>query len=146
MVDLSTPTQSLCKGRRTKRHNHELLGIGGLPGGMCAAIQDVHHRYRQHVRIYTAYVTVKRQAQTRRSSLGNSQRDAQDGVGAELTFVGCAVQGQEFHINGFLVGGIPAVKLFRDDIINCRNGFQHTLAAIALLIAIPQFKGLMDPG
>ena len=46
--DLGAGAQSLGKGRRADRHHHELLKVHAAVG-VRAAVQDVHHRHRQHV-------------------------------------------------------------------------------------------------
>ena len=58
---------------------------------MSAAIEDVHHRYRERVRLHTAEIAVEWLPEVRRSSLGDRQANGQRGIGAEARFVGRAV-------------------------------------------------------
>jgi hypothetical protein len=70
VVDLRAPAQRLPEGRRTDRGDHELLNIDASVG-MCAAIEDVEHRDRQHVRVHTTDIAEQLQAAGLRSGLGD---------------------------------------------------------------------------
>jgi hypothetical protein len=89
--DLGAPAQRLGEARRADRHDHELLEVDVVVG-VLAAVEDVHHRHRQHVRVGAADVAVERQAERVGGGLGDRQRDAEDGVGAELALVVGAVE------------------------------------------------------
>ena len=68
------------------RHDHEFLDVDRVVG-MRAAVDDVHHRHGQHVRVGAAEIAVERQAARFRRGLGRRQRHAEDGVGAEPALV-----------------------------------------------------------
>ena len=65
------------------------------------------------MRVYAAQIAVERQTERVGCGLGYRQADAQDRVRAQFGFVGCAVECQQFHVNGFLVAGVPAEKASR---------------------------------
>ena len=70
------------KRRRADRQDHEFLEVDRVVG-MRAAIDDVHHRHRQDMRLDAADIAVERQAGGIRRRLGDGERHAEDGVGAE---------------------------------------------------------------
>ena len=146
MVDFCTPAQAFGEGGSAEGHDHEFLGIGGLPGGVRAAIEDVHHRDGQHMGIDAADVAVERQAEGIGGSFGNCQAGAQNGIGAQLGFIGGAVQLDHGHIDGFLLDGIPADQGIGDLAIDILNRFENTLAEVAGFVAIAQFQGFMNTG
>ena len=59
---------------------------------MGAAVEDIHHRDGQDMGIDTADIAVEGQSNSLCSSFGNSQRGAQDGIGAQFGFIGGAIQ------------------------------------------------------
>ena len=78
---------------------------------MRAAVEDVHHRHRQHVRVRAAEVAEQRQVGGLGGGLGDGQRDAEDGVGAERALVGGAVQVDHRLVDQPLLGGVEADQL-----------------------------------
>ena len=75
---------------------------------MRAAIDDVHHRHRQDPRLRPADIAIERQAGRLRRRLGDRERDAEDGVGAEPFLVGRAVEIDHGLIDADLILGIHA--------------------------------------
>ena len=59
---------------------------------MYAAIDDVHHRNRQRAGRGAADIAVERLRCGLRRGLGDGERDAEDGIGAEPGLVGRAVE------------------------------------------------------
>ena len=77
VVDLGAPLQRLAEGRRADRRDHELLDVdAGV--GVRAAVEDVHHRHRQHVGVRPADVAEQRQLGRLGGRLGHRERDAED--------------------------------------------------------------------
>ncbi len=146
MVDLSAPAQAFSEGGRAQGHHHEFLGIGGLPGGVRAAVEDVHHRNRQHVGIHAANIAVQRQAEGIGSGLGDSQAGAQDRVCAQLGFVGGAVQLDHGGIDGLLLESVPAEQGIGDLGVDVFNSLQHAFAQVAAFVAIAHFKRFVHAG
>ena len=91
VVGLGAPPQRLGEAGRADRHDHELLEVDVVVG-VGAAVEDVHHRHRQHVGVGAADVAVQRQAELVGRGLGHGQRHAEDGVGAEAGLVVGAVE------------------------------------------------------
>ena len=91
VVGLRPPLQRLGVGRGAHRHEHELLQVDVVVG-VHAAVDDVHHRDRQHVGVGPADVPVQRQLQLVGGSLGRRQGRAQDGVGTQAAFVVGAIE------------------------------------------------------
>ena len=59
MEHLGAPAQGLFEaGRHPTGHDHKLLRVHGV-GGVCAAVQDVHHGHGQAVAIHAAQKTVQ---------------------------------------------------------------------------------------
>ena len=75
---------------------------------MRAAVEDVHHRHRQQVRVGAADVAEERQAGRLGGGLGDGERDAEDRVGAELGLVGRAVEVDHRLVDEALVVGVEA--------------------------------------
>src|SRR6266699_4523726 len=89
--NLRAAAQRLGKRLGADRQDHEFLKIDRIVG-MHAAIDDVHHRYRQGPRRGAADVAIQRHVEGFRRGLGTGQRHAEDGVGAEPALVGRAVE------------------------------------------------------
>ena len=89
VVDLRAPAQRLLEGVRADRGDHELLAVH--PGvGVRAAVDDVHHRHRQDVRVRPADVAEQLQVGGLGGGLRHGQRDAEDRVRTEPALVpGC---------------------------------------------------------
>jgi hypothetical protein len=95
------------------RQDHEFLHVDGVIG-VGAAIDDVHHRHRQDVGVGAADIAIKRQFARLRGGLGNRQRDAEDGIGAEARLVGRAVEFDQGAIDANLIQGIEALHFGED--------------------------------
>ena len=104
---LDAHAESLGKGVGADRHDHELLGVH-VVRGVGAAVQDVHHRHRQHARHRAAEIAVERQPASCGRGPRHRERHRQDRVGAELALVGRAVEIQHLLVDRHLVlGGHP---------------------------------------
>ena len=69
VVGLGAPAQRLAEGRRADRGDHELLDVD-VAVGVRAAVEDVHHRHREQVRVRAADVAEQRQARRTRRRPG----------------------------------------------------------------------------
>ena len=125
----------------TKGNYHKFLNIQ-VVGGMCAAIDDVHHGNRQHPGIDAAKVAVKGQAESHGGRPGRGHGDPQDGIGPHFGFVGRAVQLDHGAIQRHLIGCIHPHNCFGDGRINILNGRCDPFAAITFGSRIAQFKSL----
>ena len=139
---LGTHAQTFTEARSAHRTYHELLeSDGGI--AVRATIDDVHHRDGQREGVCAANVTVERDVKIVGSSLGDSQRDAEDGVGAELRLGLGAVQGEHLVVDGALVESRHADNLRGDDLVDVFDSFQGTLATVTLLVAVTQLEGFV---
>ena len=89
--NLAAGAERFGKGRHAFRHDHELLEIDRRIG-VRAAVDDVHHRHREHLGVRSAEIFEERNAELRGGRLRVGERDGEDGVGAELGFVRRAVE------------------------------------------------------
>ena len=71
---------------RADGHDHEFLEIHVVVR-VHAAVDDVHHRHRENLRLLAADITIKRQIGVDGRRAGNRQRNAEDGVRAKLGLV-----------------------------------------------------------
>ena len=101
---------------------------------MRAAIDDVHHRHRQDMGVGAADIAVERQAGRLGRRLGDGQRDAEDGVGAEPLLVGRAVELDHRLVDVDLVLGFHAADRLEDLAV---DGLDRLLDALAEDSAAP---------
>ena len=127
------------------RHDHELLDVDGVVG-MRAAVDDVHHRHGQQVRVGAAEIAIERQPARLRRRLGHRQRHAEDGVGAEPALVGRAVELDQRVVDAALVLGVHAGERIEDLAVDGVDRLEHALAEVALLVAVAQLDGLVRAG
>ena len=73
MEDLCSHAEGLGEARRPHGHDHELLDINGRVR-VGPAVEDVHHRHRQDIRVHPAQVAEQREPRMLGSCLGRSQR------------------------------------------------------------------------
>ena len=144
MVDLGSPAQRLGEGRRADRGDHELLDVHVVVG-VRAAVQDVHHRDRQHVRVRPAEVAEQRQAGRVRGRPGHRHADPDDGVRAEPGLVRRPVQVDQRLVDQPLVVGLVAEQLRLDLVDDALDRPGHRLAAV-LRAAVPQLDRLERAG
>ena len=145
MEHLGTHAQGLGEARCLHRHDHEFLDVDRIVG-VGAPVDDVHHRHRQHRRLAPADVAVERQAAFHRRGLGNRQRHAQDRVRPEPALVGRAVEFDHRPIDLDLLDRVEAGQQVHDVGVHRGNGLQDALAAVALLVAVPQLHRLVGTG
>ena len=107
VVDLGAPAQRLAERLGADRGDHELLDVD-VGVGVAAAVEDVHHRHGQDVGVGAAEVAEQRQAGRLGSGLGHRERDAEDGVGAELALVVGAVEAEHHAVDEALLAGVVA--------------------------------------
>ena len=124
-------------------HHHDFLNIEGVIS-MGAAVEDVHHRGRQHMGMNTAHVSPERLARRLSRSTGHSQADTEDGISAQARFVVGPVQADQVTVNAFLVEGITPGKDGKNLGIDALNRGADTLAVPACP-AITAFHRLISP-
>ena len=141
MVCLRAPLQRFGEARRADGSEHELLEVD-VAVGVRAAVQHVHERHRQHVRVGTTEVAVERQLGLRRGRVGDRERNAEDGVGAETGFAFGAVQQHQLFVEEPLLVGLEPDDRVGDLRVHVLDRGTDTLAAVALA-TVAQLGGLV---
>ena len=113
---------------------------------MFAAIDDVHHRCWQQPCTGSTEIPVQRLRGEVGGCLGDSQRNAQNCVSAELLFVGRAVQFDHVGIDARLIQAVPANQFRSNLVIDVLHGLRDALAQVNLLVPVAQFPSFVSPG
>ncbi len=82
------------------------------------------------------------------ASTANSQRDSQNGIGAQLGLVGGSVQRKHESIDGTLIGNVNfgSQKLRGNNSVDVFHGSGDTLSVVNRGITVTEFQGFMDTG
>ncbi len=139
--DLRSHPHGVGQRLRADRHDHEFLEVDGIVG-MFATIDDVHHRHRQHMGIRPTQIAVERHAGGIGCRLGHSQRDAENGVGAELALVVGPVEFDHSRVDGELFLRVHSADRVEDRTVDRFDGLANALAEIAVT-AVAQFDRLI---
>ena len=138
---LGAHPQALRERRRARRDDHELLEVD-LVVGVGPAVEDVHHRDRQHMRRLAAEVAPQRQPLLRGGRVGGCQRHAEDRVGAQPRLVRRCVELHQRAVQALLVGRVAAAHRLGDLTVDVGHGVQHALAEVGALVAVAQLGRL----
>ena len=142
---VSTPQRRrFGEARGADRREHELLHVD-VGVGVRAAVEHVHERHRQHVRVRTADVAVQRELGLVGGGLGRGERHAEDGVGPEAPLAVGAVERDQLVVEQALVGAVEADDGVGDLAVDVVDRGAHALAAVALA-AVAQLVGLVRAG
>ena len=142
MEDLCAHPQRLAEVRRAPRLDHEFLEIHVVVG-VLAAVEDVHHRYGQRVGRGAAQVAIQRQSRPGGRGLGHRRGHRQERVGAQLAFVGRAVQLDHAAVDFFLEPRVDAGQRRSDDLVDVLHRLEDALAEVAPLVAVAQLDRLI---
>ena len=112
---------------------------------MSAAVEHVHHRHRQEVRLLAAQVAPQRLAELGRASAGDRERHAEDRVRTEPGLGVGPVELDEGAVKPLLVAGLPAANGIGDLAVDVLHGTQDALAT-ERLTAVTQLDGLVLAG
>ena len=145
VVGLGAPAEGLAERLRADRQDHELLDVD-VRLGVRAAVDDVHHRHRQHVGVRAADVAEERQLGGGGGGLRDGEADAEDRVRAEVRLVLGAVGRDQGRVDDALVGGVDALDGRAELVDDGGDGLLDALAAVALLVAVAQLVGLERAG
>ena len=137
--------QGLGEVGRPDGHDHEFLEIDAVVG-MFAAVEDVHHGHGQPHGPGAAQVGVQRQFGGRRRRPGDGHRHAQDRIGPQLALGGRAVQVDHQAVDLGLPRRVQPDELRGDGRVDVGHGLEHALAAVAFLVAVAEFEGLVFAG
>ncbi len=144
LICLGAPAQRLGKGRRPDRGNHELLDVD-VCIGVRAAVDNVHHRYRQQMRAGTTEIAVQRQVRGFRGGPRNREAHPEDGVRPQAGLVRRSVQIQQRQVENALLGGFEAHDLGPDAVNDTGYRLPHALTAVTG-VAVTQFDRLEGAG
>ena len=137
-----THAQSFGEGGSTHRHDHELLEVDAVVG-MGTTVEDVHHGDGKHVGSAATEVAVELLTRLHGCSLGAGEGDAEDGVGTETAFVGCAVHFNHLLVDGALLFDVHAAKLLVEDVVDIVDGLQDTFAHVDGFVVVAKFTGFV---
>jgi hypothetical protein len=131
VVNFGTNLHGFLEGLGTSGENHEFLH-GELVTGMRTTVDNVESRNGENERLLgtreISKVNVERDTLITSSSLGNSKRDTEDGVGTKLTLVGSTIELDEEVINSLLFGNgdLGINELGANNIVNIGNSLEDT--------------------
>ena len=111
---------------------------------MSAAVDDVHHGHGQGIGVAATDVFVEGKVEVVGSSLGNGERHAEDGVGAEVALGVGAVEVEHGLVDGNLIKRAHAYEGCGDGTVDVGYGFEDTLAHVAGLVAVAEFEGFVN--
>lgn len=148
MVHLGAHLHGLSEAGGTSGQDHELLH-GQFVASMAATVNDIESGHRQDdflVASQIGNVFVQWNVLLGSTSLGNSQRHTQNGVGAELALVLGAVQLDHKVIDGCLIDHIQIGldQLGAQGVVDVTDSLQHGLAVVVGLVIVAQLQSLMD--
>ena len=139
------PAHRLADAPGAHGQDHEFLEIDRIVG-VNAAIDDIHLRRRQDAGLGAADIAVERQFRGVGRRLGDRERDAENGVGAEPRLVGRAVELDQGHVDRDLFFRVEAGNGVENFAIDRFHRPEHALAGKAGLVAVAQFDRLMGAG
>src|SRR5262245_9823415 len=113
---------------------------------MYTAIDNIHHWHRERARRGAPDIAIKRDIPGRSRGFGNCQRDAKDSVGAQPTFVWCAVESNQRFVYLGLGLAVYAAKRIVDLAVNGIYGPTHALDPKSRLVTVAQLNCLMCAG
>ena len=144
--NLDAPAQGFGEAGSAHGHDHELLEVHGIIG-VRAAIENIHHGDGEEVggsvRGVAREIFMERLLESGGGGAGGGHGNGEDGVGAETGFVGRAVEGDHFLVEGALVGGVHAGDDAGDFGIDVVDGLKNALAEVTGFVAVAQFHGFV---
>ena len=147
--DLHAHAQRFGKTRCADGHDHEFLQVHGIIG-VGAAIEDIHHGHGQRGGVALAgiarEIAIERQALGGRRGAGGGHGDGENGVGAQLAFVGRAVGLDHAAIERGLVADVEAFDGFGDGAVDVVDGFENAFAEIARFVAVAKLESFVFAG
>ena len=144
MEDFRPPAHRLGDRPGADRHHHELLEVDRVVG-VCAAVDDVHHRHRQQVGGDAADIGMQRQPARIGRRLGDGETDAKDGIGPQPRLVRRAVEFDHRRVDFALLLGVDARQRVEDLAIDRFAGLADAFAAITCRVAVTLLDRLVRP-
>ena len=112
---------------------------------MGAAVEHVHERHREDVRVRAPDVAVQGQLGVLGRGVGGGERDAEDGVGPEPGLAVGAVEGDQLVVEEALVGAVEPDHGVGDLAVDVLDRGADALAAVAVA-AVAELVGLVGAG
>src|SRR5699024_3406843 len=109
---------------------HELLDVD-IGVGVRSAVEDVHHRYGQQMGVRPADVAKERQIGRVCGRLRDSERDAEDRVGAELGLVRCTVEVDQGLVDEALLVRVVSDQCRVDVVEYAEHGLLDSFARVS---------------
>src|SRR5215218_4985958 len=113
---------------------------------MLATVEDVHHRYRQRARVWSAQIAVERQPCRLGRRSGDRERDTEDRVRAKLSLVLAAVEIAHGAIDSDLVERIESDDRFGEGFIDVPDRDLDAFAAVTRGVVVTQLDRLVRAG
>ena len=144
MEHLGAHAYGFCERGCAGRLDHEFLHVDRIVS-MHAAIDDVHHRHGQDAGAGATDIAIERQFRRFGGGLGDGERHAENGVGAQATLVGGAVQFDHRLVDADLVERVETGDFICNRVVDIVDGVHHALAEI-FIAAIAQLDRFMHAG
>ncbi len=142
MKNFHPTAEGVAEPVKAQRHHHELLHVHVVVR-VGAAVDDVHHGSGQPARRRAAQVSVQRQPAVVGGGVGQGERDAQNGIGPQVAFVGRAVEFDQHVIDFGLVESVETDHGIGQLLVDVGDGRGHALAAVGFVMRVPQFPGFV---
>ena len=110
---------------------------------MCAAVDDVHHGHGEHVCVATADIFVEGKVEVVGSGLGNGERNTEDGVGTEVRFCVCTVEGKHCLVNLDLVESAHAYESLGDRTVNVGDCLENAFTHVTVFVTVAEFESFV---
>ena len=145
MERLRAPADRVGEGGRADRQDHEFLEIDGIVG-VDAAVDDIHHGRRQDARHRSTNIAVERQTRSLGGGLGDCERYAEDGVGAELGLCLRPVEPGHQLVDFELILRVQPRNRVENIAIDRVESLQDALPSISAPVAVSQLDRLARTG
>ena len=146
MEHLGAHSERFLEALSAYRHYHELLNVDVRARGVRAAVENVHHRHGQGLRVHAADVVIKAHAGGLGCRLRCREGRAEDGVRAETGLVRGTVYLDEHLVDRGLVKRVEADHRLGDLAVDVLDRKLNALAAVTALVAVAQLAGFVHTG
>ena len=123
------------KTRRAARHDHELLKIDRRIR-VGTAVENIHHRDGQDLRVVAAEITIEGKIFRRRGRMRRGKRDGEQRVCAQIFFVRCAVEFDQAVVDLGLIARVATLERGSDLLVDVSDSARNAFTAKAVLVAI----------
>ena len=146
MEHLGAHSERFLEALSAYRHYHELLNVDVRARGVRAAVEHVHHRHGQGLRVHAADVVIKAHAGGLGCRLRRREGRAEDGVRAETGLVRGTVYLDKHLVDRGLVKRVEADHRLGDLAVDVLDRKLNALAAVTAFVAVAQLAGFVHTG